>query len=66
MSPELHQLLLDLDTALADWVKQYAPEHCGENHVRESAARVWDRGGTLAYIADLRGRIKEATSAPKD
>ncbi len=55
------QLLRDLDVALTDWVRQYAPDMCSEKSCKESIKRVWDAGGTLAYIAALRERIRRVT-----
>lgn len=57
---ELRQLLIDLDTALADWMRTYAPELCDDKDAHESARRIWKHGGTLAYIAELRERIRRA------
>lgn len=56
---ELRQLLIDLDTALADWMRTYAGDLSGNSGV-ESFRRIADHGGTLAYIAELRERIRRA------
>ena len=57
--------LLDaLDTALTDWVRTYAPEHCYPDYVAESVKRIADGGGTLAYIADLRMRVRKEQTMP--
>lgn len=50
------------DCALTDWVRSYAPELCDSNHLRESSKRVYEAGGTLAYIAGVRMKIKAALS----
>lgn len=57
---ETDQLLRDLGTALEDWLHTFAPELCGEPYVSESHQRIYDGGGTLAYIADLRQRVDDA------
>ena len=59
-NPALRQLLADLDTALTDWIRTYAGEMCDIADVAESWERIAKGGGTLAYIADLRERIREA------
>lgn len=58
---ELRQLLLDLDTALADWMRTYAPEQCSRKSIIEASKRINAHGGTLAYIAALRERIRRAS-----
>jgi hypothetical protein len=52
-------LLRECGIALDDWVHQYASEMCDEKHVQESVQRILDGGGTLAYVANLRQRIRE-------
>lgn len=54
------ELLQDCATALDTWVCTYAPEFCDESAVEAARKRIWDEGGTLGYIADLRQRIREA------
>lgn len=44
--------------ALNDWVVTYAPEWSDENRVRESAGRICDKGGTLAYATDVREELE--------
>jgi len=53
------ELLNDLGVALDDWIHMYAPEFSGEEYVVETRKRIKENGGTLAYIADLRQRIRE-------
>ena len=57
------ELLAALDAALTDWVQTYAAEHCDPENVAESVQRIADGGGTLAYIADLRMRVRNARVA---
>ena len=53
--------LLDLlNTALGDWLHTYAPEFCDKKYVKESRNRIREKGGTLAYIADLQMEIFKA------
>ena len=59
MTPELRALLRDLDTALLDWALSVEPSYVFMQIV-ESQQRIRNHGGTLAYIAELRQRIKEA------
>lgn len=53
-------LLADLSIALDAWLHQYASEMCDAKRVRKLAAMVCKQGGTLAYIAKLQQRIREA------
>lgn len=39
--------------ALDDWLHTYAPDECGEEYVQTTRGRIFEAGGTLAYIADL-------------
>lgn len=39
--------------ALDDWLHTYAPDECGEEYVQTTRCRIFEAGGTLAYIADL-------------
>ena len=59
------QLLRDLSEALDHWLYQYASEQCDRYKVRRSSILIWDAGGTLAYIATLRARIKDALKKEK-
>jgi hypothetical protein len=54
------EALIAADIALTDWVRFYAADHCSKKSVLESSSRVFDAGGTLAYIADVRMKIKTA------
>lgn len=54
-------------TALDDWLHQYAGELCREKDVEETINRIMQNGGTLAYLAEnsdenrtLLAAIKEA------
>ena len=58
MTPTEHKLLSDLGVALVHWLHQYAPEMCLDDDVRKTYRALMDAGGTLAYIAELRQRIK--------
>lgn len=46
--------------AIDDWLHTFAPEHCKEEHVIETDNRIWYRGGTLAYIADVQKENRDA------
>ena len=48
------------DTALTDWVRSYAPEMCYSKYLKESRSRVYEAGGTLAYISGVRQKIVSA------
>lgn len=52
------QLLLDLGDALDHWLHQHAPEMCDRKQVTATWMFMMKNGGTLAYIADLRQRIR--------
>ncbi len=59
----LRQLLIDLDTALGDWLttfKEYDSRNACE--IDETESRINDHGGKLVYIAGLRDRIKAVTT----
>jgi hypothetical protein len=51
-------LLRELSLALNDWLHQYASEQCKPEYVAASVKRIYDAGGTLAYIAKLQRKIK--------
>ena len=52
------KLLEDCSTALNDWIVTYASEMCYPANVTTARKRIANGGGTLAYAADLRMRIK--------
>ena len=56
------KLLRDLDTALAHWLRSYAPEQCDSRRVAQTADFLLAQGGTLYYVAELSQRIKAALS----
>lgn len=51
--------LIAADKALDGWVRSYAPELCLSKYLQESSERVYDAGGTLAYIASVKSLIKD-------
>ncbi len=52
---------LDLaNTALEDWFHHYAPDECNEVKVKESSRRIFQAGGTLAYLTDVFAVIRAA------
>lgn len=58
------KLLRDCSTALDHWLHQYAPEQCDMERLKETGRAMLDAGGTLAYIAKLRQRIRKAVGKP--
>lgn len=57
------EVLKAADTALLDLLRCYAADQCKTIDVMISLDRIKEKGGTLAYIADIRERIKEALEA---
>lgn len=53
-------LLRDLGVALDAWMHQYASDMCDQKRVEHYLKVIYEGGGTLGYIADLRQRIKNA------
>lgn len=49
-------------TAIDDWIRTTAPEHCGADHLAETYNRISSNGGTLAYAAALQAKNREALS----
>lgn len=66
---KMRVLLRRCSLALDDWLHQYASEQCDPAKVMESSTRVYNSGGTLAYLADLqrdiRAALKPARNTPK-
>jgi len=60
MTAQQRAALVSADVALTDWVRQYAPEQCNPATVAESTMRLYWAGGTPAYIASVRRKIKLA------
>lgn len=50
-------LLAEVEQALNDWIITYAAEHCTPAQVKAARKRISERGGTLAYVTDLRERV---------
>lgn len=46
--------------ALEDWLHTYAPDECGKDDVARTVSRIWNRGGTLAYIAEVQHANRQA------
>lgn len=53
LKPTLEQLSY-AETAMDRWVMTYAPEFCNEVDVNNARAAMWDAGGQLAYMTDIR------------
>lgn len=49
----LVKVLSAAETALDDWVNTYASEMCDPDRVAEAMVRIYDNGGTLAYVAQV-------------
>ena len=62
MTKATQKLLADLGNALDHWLHQYAAEMCDRKDVVASQRAMFDAGGTLAYIAELRQRTRTALS----
>ena len=70
---QVHNQQVDLTKALErsvmaidDWLHQYAGEFCDEHDVKETGKRISQNGGTLAYIADVQARNREALGRPNN
>lgn len=50
---ELEKMVEIARVALNDWARTYAPEEYAPEYVLRSKNRIYDKGGTSAYIADL-------------
>lgn len=48
------------ETALDDWLHQYAADLCNDADVVETQDRIMRHGGTLAYIAQVQERNRAA------
>lgn len=46
--------------AIDDWLHQYASDMCLEDHVKATGRRIFENGGTLAYIADVQEKNRVA------
>jgi hypothetical protein len=55
----MKELLEELAIALDDWLHIYASDMCDEKDVKESFKRIKENGGTIAYIATLRQKIRK-------
>lgn len=53
-------LLSEVEQALDDWIVTYAADHCSEESVRTAWKRIFDNGGTISYVTDLRDRVTKA------
>lgn len=51
--------------AIDDWLHQYASDMCSEDHVKATGRRIFENGGTLAYIADVQEKNRAASRALK-
>lgn len=51
--------LSDAIQALDDWITTYASEWCGEAEVKVAVKRIWDNGGTLSYVTEMRIRLEK-------
>ncbi len=59
----LRKALRRSNAALDDWVRSYAPDFVGQEHLDETRERIQEGGGTLAYIADVKEGNQEALDA---
>jgi hypothetical protein len=59
MTKKTVALLIDLHTALNDWLHLYAPEFCDEVDINASRTRIRRSGGTVSYIAKLSERLQK-------
>jgi hypothetical protein len=50
--------------SISDSMNLHAPDMCGKDAMRATLKRCYDRGGTLAYLADARRKIKSALADP--
>lgn len=60
---ELMKRLQTSMVAIDDWLHLYAPELCGEEHVRETHERIDAAGAPLAYIAETQEENRKALAA---
>ncbi len=63
--PDVAKALEDGIEAMNVWLHQYAPEHCGEEYVKESQKIIADNHGTIAYITARRISMEESLVAVK-
>ena len=56
----LRKALKEVNTALVDWLNVHLPEECGEERVKEARKRIYDAGGTAAYIGGLNVKTRQA------
>lgn len=64
----IERLEAALDTSLQavmDWVSLYAPDECSEESVSAAKERIREAGGTLGYLADVLGVIRDASHTLK-
>lgn len=64
----IERLEAALDTSLQavmDWVCLYAPDECSEESVSAAKERIREAGGTLGYLADVIGVIRDARATLK-
>lgn len=52
--------------AIDDWLNTYAPDECNENRVKEARTRIFENGGTLAYIAQIQEHNRSISAAQGD
>ncbi len=58
-----------LDTsrvAIDDWLNTYAHDMCDEKRVKEARDRIYENGGTLAYIARIQEHNRSISAAQGD
>ena len=60
LAEKMREALEFSDLAINDWLHVYASEECGKDHVARSLSRIKERGGTLAYIAEVTMTNKQA------
>jgi hypothetical protein len=52
-----NNLIVEMSTALDDWLNTYASEFCEESRVAEATDRIYKNNGTVAYIAKLQEKV---------
>lgn len=52
--------------AIDDWLNIYAHDMCDEQRVKEARVRIFESGGTLAYIARIQEHNRSISAAQGD
>lgn len=62
MTSEMQEILQDLETGLNDWLVTYTDDMQREPDVLDSQARIFEAGGTIAYVSNLQGKLETLKS----